>query len=164
MKNLVLESQKVCGVFPEINNLNFDRIKYKLSLKKIDEGLEWSKEKIEIAEKEYKRFLTLIKLHHPKSIVPSKIMDEFWHMHILDTKTYREDCQKVFGFFIDHFPYFGIYGEEDRTDLLNSFEETKLLYRKAFGTILFKSDAARCEDHPCHAPSSCSCRSPGACK
>ena len=41
-------------------------------------------------------------------------MDGFWHMHILDTKAYREDCQKIFGRFIDHFSYFGIYCNEDR--------------------------------------------------
>jgi hypothetical protein len=152
------------SIFPEIDMLNFDRIKHKLSLKKSDDGKEWSQEKIEIAEKEYKRYLTLVKLYQPKSIVPSKLMDEFWHMHILDTKAYREDCQQIFGKFIDHFPYFGIYGDEDRANLLESFEETKGLYKRTFGEEVFDADVARCEDHPCHAPSDCACRGPGTCK
>ena len=148
----------------EIENLDFKRIKYKMSLKKNDEGLEWTKEKIEIAEQEYKKYLTLIQKYYPKSIVPSKTMDEFWHMHILDTKTYREDCQKIFGRFIDHFPYFGIYGNEDRKNLLNSFEETKKLYKKTFGKEIFEARASRCEDHPCHVESECACRAAGTCK
>ena len=151
-------------ILPEIEELDFEKIKYKLSLKKSDDGLEWSKEKIEIAENEYKKYLTLIKLFYPKSIVPSKIMDEFWHMHILDTKSYRQDCEKIFGRFIDHFPYFGIYGNEDRANLLDSFEETKQLYKEIFNEYPFDANASRCEDHPCHKPSECACRAPGACK
>lgn len=149
-------------VLPEIKQLNFDRIKYKLQNK--EDGSGWSKEKIDFAEEEYKRYLTLIKLYPSKSIVPSKIMDEFWHQHILDTKAYREDCDTVFGRFIDHFPYFGIYGDEDKQNLLNSFEETKQLYYDRFGQEIGDSNSARCKDHPCHVPSECKCRAPGTCK
>jgi len=149
------------GILPEINDLNFDRIKHKMSLK---ESLGWSKEKIELAEREYKRYLTLIKIHINKRIVPSKLMDEFWHMHILDTKAYRDDCQNVFGRFIDHFPYFGIYGEEDHQNLLNEFEETKLMYRKLFNCEIGDAFASRCQDHACHVQSECACRVGGACK
>ncbi len=159
----LLKSQTVGSIPVEIQRLDFERIKYKLSLKK-DEGLEWSNAKIEMAEQEYRRYLALIKLFYPKSIVPSKLMDEFWHMHILDTKAYREDCQTVFGRFIDHFPYFGIYGNEDRAQLLTSFEETKAMYQEVFGADPVDANASRCEDHPCHKPSECACRAPGTCK
>tara|TARA_B110000285_G_C14935739_1_gene519483 strand:+ start:383 stop:859 length:477 start_codon:yes stop_codon:yes gene_type:complete len=143
-------------VLLEIQNLNFDRIKFKLSVK--EDGEIWSKERIDFAEEEYKRFLTLIKLFPKKSIVPSKIMDEFWHMHILDTGAYRDDCQTIFGRFIDHFPYFGIYGNDDRNELMKSFEETKVIYFEHFNMALIDSDASRCEGKPCHAPTSCKCR------
>ena len=124
-------------VLLEIQNLNFDRIKFKLSVK--EDGEIWSKERIDFAEEEYKRFLTLIKLFPKKSIVPSKIMDEFWHMHILDTGAYRDDCQTIFGRFIDHFPYFGIYGNDDRNELMKSFEETKVIYFEHFNMALIDS-------------------------
>lgn len=149
-------------VLPEIQNLNFDRIKYKLQLK--SDGSDWTKDKTEWAEEEYKRYLTLIKIHSPKSIVPSKLMDAFWHQHILDTKAYREDCEKVFGKFIDHFPYFGIYGDDDRRNLLNSFEQTKQLYRERFYCEIGDTNSSRCEDHPCHVESECACRQAGTCK
>jgi hypothetical protein len=149
------------GILPEILNLDFKRIKYKMSLKS---SLGWSKEKIFFAEKEYKRYLTLIKLNPDKRIVPSKMMDEFWHMHILDTKSYREDCDKVFGRFIDHFPYFGIYGKRDHQNLLNEFEETKKMYKNRFGREIGEDFASRCEGHACHVESECACRVEGACK
>ncbi|MEP0265397.1 hypothetical protein [Dokdonia sp.] len=149
------------GILPEIQNLNFDRIKHKMALK---ESLGWSEEKINLAEREYKRYLTLIKLHINKRIVPSKLMDEFWHMHILDTKSYREDCQQIFNRFIDHFPYFGIYGQEDHQNLLNEFEETKKMYQSVFNTEIGDAFASRCEDHACHVVTECACRVEGACK
>lgn len=149
------------GIPPEIIDLNFERIKHKISLK---ESLGWSFDKIAHAEREYKRYLTLIKANIDKRIVPSKLMDEFWHMHILDTKAYREDCHKVFGRFIDHYPYFGIYGQEDHKNLLNEFEETKKLYRKAFNAEIGDASASRCQDHACHVQSECACRTQGACK
>jgi hypothetical protein len=135
-------------ILPEVQMLNFDRIKFKLLHK--DSSIVWTKEKAEFAETEYRRYLTLIKLYPNKGIVPSKIMDEFWHQHILDTQAYREDCQTIFGRFIDHFPYFGIYGTDDRQDLLDTFEETKALYKKRFGIELGEE-----EDQD---PSKCKCR------
>lgn len=152
------------GIPYEIQELDFERIKYKLSLKKKDDGQDWDREKIQLAELEYRRYLTLIKNNPTLSIVPSKLMDEFWHMHILDTKAYREDCFSVFGRFIDHFPYFGIYGDEDRNNLLNSFDNTKRLYKETFGLEPIDANASRCQDHPCHVPSECACRAAGTCK
>ena len=153
---------KAQGLLPEIQNLNFERLKYKLQIR--EDGDKWTKEMTDLGELEYKRYLTLIKVHRHRSIVPSRIMDGFWHQHILDTKAYREDCQNVFGYFVDHFPYFGIYGEADKLDLLESFEETKKLYFERFGCALDRFDAARCEGHACHVESACACRVEGACK
>ncbi len=55
--------------------------------------------------------------------------------------------------------------------LQTSFDETIKLYEMQFGdfpiTTLFGSGthtAARCGGHACHVPSTCACRSPGACK
>lgn len=164
METLIAEKQTnlLLGIDNEVLNLDFERIKFKLLVK--EDGEAWSKEKIDLAEIEYRKYLTLIKLYPKKSIVPSKLMDEFWHMHILDTKAYREDCNLIFGRFIDHFPYFGIYGEEDRQNLLEHFEETKSLYQKHFSRELPNANASRCADHACHVQSDCACRVEGACK
>jgi hypothetical protein len=127
-----------------------------------DEGKPWTVDECESGEREYKRFLTLILLNPKRQIVPTKQMDKFWHQHILDTQAYADDCQKVFGFFVHHFPYFGIYGVEDKQKLQNTFEETKRLYLETYGESI-EAEAARCKDHACHVESECACRVPGAC-
>jgi len=51
----------------------------------------------------------------------------------LDTRAYRDDCQRVFGFFYDHFPYFGMRDEDDAADLHDSYERTLELHGLNFG-------------------------------
>lgn len=150
------------GIHPSIEKLDFARIKHKLMVS--DEGEKWTFELCELAEREYKRFLTLIKINPKLEIVPTKLMDRFWHQHILDTVAYRRDCLEVFGYFLHHFPYFGIYGKEDQQNLSKSFEKTKTLYKKCFGEEISAPEASRCEDHACHVESECACRVAGACK
>jgi hypothetical protein len=64
---------------------------------------------------------------------PSKDVDEFWHNHILDTKKYREDCQAIFGFYLDHYPYFGMDQESTKEDLNVAFEKMQRLHEQEFG-------------------------------
>jgi hypothetical protein len=45
------------------------------------------------------------------------------------------DCERIFGFFLHHFPYFGMRGEEDAADLHAAYDETIELYRAAFGKL-----------------------------
>jgi hypothetical protein len=56
-------------------------------------------------EEEYRKFLALHLSYPDVDIVPCKIVDEIWHQHILDTAAYRDDCDALFGRFLDHFPY-----------------------------------------------------------
>ncbi len=162
MNTTAVATLDATGILPEILALDFERLKYKIQVR--EDGDKWTADMTELGELEYKRYLTLIKVHPHRSIVPSRIMDGFWHQHILDTKAYRDDCQKVFGYFVDHFPYFGIHGEEDKLELMEAFEETKTIYRERFGCALDRFEAARCEGHACHVESSCACRVEGACK
>ena len=150
------------GLHPQVESLNFDRINWKLSQ---SSEAKMTKHECDLAEKEYRRYLTLKKLYPKEALVPNKILDEFWHAHILDTVAYHEDCNNVFGYYLHHFPYFGIYGEDDYNNLISEFNKTKKLYELHFGEYPKELDvASRCEDHACHAPSTCACRSPGTCK
>ncbi|GAA5525298.1 hypothetical protein Maes01_01864 [Microbulbifer aestuariivivens] len=148
---------------PAVASLDFARLKYKVTQTAEAEMTEeaWDK-----GEEEYRRFLTLKQMYPGVSLVPSKLVDQVWHAHILDTRAYREDCNTVFGRFIDHYPYFGIYGEDDQQALQDNFEQTIELYERHFGPYPSRtSHPARCgDDHACHAPSACACRVPGACK
>jgi hypothetical protein len=85
--------------------------------------------------------------------VPCKLADEIWHQHILDTVAYRQDCEALFGEFLDHFPYFGMRGPDDAEALNDAYAETVELYKDAFGQppddIWIAADVARCRKPTC---------------
>lgn len=132
------------GIDHDIANIDLEMVKMKIGEPK--EGIGWNKEQCENAEIEYKRYLTLCrKFPYPHySIVPNKVMDTMWHYHILDTRAYCEDCDRVFGNYFHHFPYFGLRGEEDEKNLIDSFEKTKRLYAETFGEPMARGGATDC--------------------
>lgn len=105
----------------------------RMKLRDPEEGPGFSDEAIDVMETEYRRFLVLHLLYPGADIVPCKIVDEMWHRHILDTAAYRADCDALFGRFLDHFPYFGMRGEDDARALKHAYSDTVDLYRAAFG-------------------------------
>lgn len=111
--------------------LDLDPIKVKLMDAK--EGQGWSRDEAERHELQYRRFLALLARYPDEVIVPDTDVDKFWHAHILDTMKYAEDCQDIFGYFLHHFPYFGLRGEEDAANLSQAARNTKRLYQKEFG-------------------------------
>jgi len=116
-----------------INELDLEPIMVKVMDK--DEGYGWSLEFTKRVAEEYKRYLTLCLENPDFPMVPSTFVDEFWHYHILDTQKYQEDCDQVFGYFLHHFPYFGMRGEQDAQNLKNAWADSCDLYEKRFGSI-----------------------------
>lgn len=152
------------GLEVYVSQVSFERLKHKYTQ---SSEAEMTETEWDSAELEYRRFLTLKKLYPSIALVPSKQVDAIWHAHILDTRAYREDCQRIFGSFLDHYPYFGIYGQDDYQELKNAFAQTVELYEKHFGSYPGGGDetqAMRCQDHACHVPTTCACRVEGACK
>ncbi len=98
-----------------------------------EEGRGHSRAHLELMEQEYRRYLALRLAHPDEDIVPCKLVDELWHAHILDTLAYHEDCDRIFGRYLHHFPYFGMRGEQDAQDLLDAYDSTLERYRVAFG-------------------------------
>lgn len=134
-----VEELKRRGVEPAIAEIDLSMVKMKL--REPDEGKGWSVEECETAELEYKRYLTLNLRYDDRAIVPTKQVDNFWHYHILDTRAYHRDCQRVFGEYFHHFPYFGMRGEADEENLKNSFFETVDLYEREFGESLLRHES-----------------------
>jgi hypothetical protein len=135
-----------------IQSLDLEPIKFKLM--DAEEGEGWSRETVDRLEVEYKRFLTLLVKYPEAVIAPSKDVDAFWHGHILDTMKYAEDCENVFGYFLHHFPYFGMRGADDAAALNDAAAQTQALLEKEFGAkeavnasycyAAVKPDAAYC--------------------
>lgn len=116
----------------KISEIDLESIAFKLVYSEDGDG--WTVEKTDKLIERYRAFLALNELYKDAdfSIVPSKEIDEVWHTHILDTAKYREDCEKVFGRFIDHFPYFGLRGNEDEKNLHEAYEVSRALYKLHF--------------------------------
>jgi alpha-ketoglutarate-dependent taurine dioxygenase len=139
----------------DIASIDLEMVKMKL--RELHEGIGWTAEQVEDAEIEYKRYLHLTR-HFPYpnySIVPNKIMDTMWHYHILDTRAYHRDCERVFGHYLHHFPYFGLRGDDDAQNLHAQFEKTKEYYLQTFGEDMARNKEADCwhdcEDRCWHA-------------
>ena len=135
------ESRSVEQIVGAIQALDLEPIKFKLM--DTEEGPGWSREYVEQMAIAYKRFLTLSVKYPEETIAPSKDVDKFWHGHILDTMKYADDCQNVYGYFLHHFPYFGMRGEEDAANLVEAGKTTNRLYEKEFGEAV-PSRAAFC--------------------
>jgi hypothetical protein len=134
-------SRPVEQVVAAIQTLDLDPIKLKLM--DPEEGQGWSRDYVDRMGLAYKRFLTLMVKFPDESIAPTKDVDKFWHGHILDTLKYAEDCQNVFGYFLHHFPYFGMRGEEDAANLRAASANMHAIYEREFGEVL-PSAAAFC--------------------
>jgi hypothetical protein len=133
------QARSVEQVLAAIQALDLDCIKLKLM--DAEEGQGWSREHADRTEVEYKRFLALMTKFPEETIAPTKDVDRFWHGHILDTLKYAEDCARTFGYFLHHFPYFGMRGEQDAQNLRAAGARMHALYEREFGEQLGKGAA-----------------------
>jgi len=119
-----------------------DRIANEMDLEPIivkamdkEEGYGWNLDFALSVSNEYRKYLILCVENPDFSAVPSNYVDDFWHLHILDTLKYEIDCHEFLGFFLHHFPYFGMRGEEDAKNLMKAWMATRDLYVARFGPI-----------------------------
>jgi hypothetical protein len=122
--------RNIADMFQAIDELDFTRIKAKLMHKQ--DGV-IALRKIERAEAGYRQFLKLAAKYPDAPIVPSKEVDEFWHMHILDTQRYSADCERIFGYMIHHDPYSGIEGGDDEARHLALAAASDAMSLREFG-------------------------------
>ncbi|MCM5681291.1 glycine-rich domain-containing protein-like [Schlegelella sp. S2-27] len=129
-----------------IEGLDLEPIKFKLTCEK--DEYRWSREHAERIEVGYKRFLALMAKYPERAIAPTRDIDTFWHAHILDTRKYAADCQRVFGEFVHHYPYVGLQDDEaDQQAHADAGAAMDELYLAEFGEEL-PDDAAFCVREP----------------
>ena len=88
-----------------IDGVNLESVIYKACCDIEEEGgLGWDKDFASEIAQLYKTFLFLNKKYPEEILVPTREIDEFWHLHILFTKKYHEDCQNIFGYYLHHQP------------------------------------------------------------
>lgn len=158
--------------------MNFDQadlesIKFKLMSK--NSGLGWSLEFCDEVEQQYKKWMTLASQCPEAHLVPSHFVDIFWHYHILDTQKYAADCLHYFGYFVHHYPYFGMQDESDKAKASEAWENTKEIFKNEFNTELdyiekslaMNNNSSNCSDKPDCTPGACygqECNPQGECE
>jgi hypothetical protein len=113
--------------------MELDLTQIKIKLMHVESGEGWSPDKANAVEKEYRRFLCMMKLFPHEDTAPLAAVDTFWHYHILDTMKYAADCEHVFGYFMHHYPYVGLRGGDDEQFRLDSGARMQRLYESLFG-------------------------------
>ena len=131
-------------LFNAVMQLDLEPIKMKLMHVASGEG--WSLEKANAVEKEYRRFLCMMKMYPEEDTAPLVDVDTFWHYHILDTVKYAADCEQAFGYFLHHYPYVGMRGEDDEQFRLDSGDRMRDLYETTFGDTYPGAVAAAADD------------------
>jgi len=81
-----------------------------------------------LAVEEYRRFIGLL-ISEAGPLTPSKLLDEFWHQHVLDSRNYASFCSRTAGRFLHHIPNY----EKPHEYHDPAFRRTHDLYRKRFG-------------------------------
>ncbi|RJG27758.1 glycine-rich domain-containing protein [Massilia cavernae] len=115
-----------------ILDLDLSAIKGKLMHRQSGEG--WTAQQADSVEREYKRFLYLMKAFPNEQTAPSVDVDTFWHYHILDTMKYAADCEQAFGYFLHHYPYVGMEGGADDEEIhVAAGVRMREIYEATFG-------------------------------
>jgi len=146
---------------------NFDMVKFNeameivkewdfsLAIKKLQEPSygSWSESRALQAVEDYKRYLSITKTLNGYQLVPNGDLDEVWHLHLLDTRRYVDDCYSLFGGFLHHYPYYGMIDQENKQDWLDNQEFSSDLWNKLFSETLYSesSEAMKC-------PQACPCK------
>jgi hypothetical protein len=132
--------QELRAKFTSFNQcLDLNPIKYKLMKDK-----DWTLERANRVEPQYKAFLFLIGSKVKAEFVPTFDIDEMWHTHILDTRKYMTDCALHFGAYIHHYPYLGMKDAEDRSRAESLFATTCTTIAEAFNINVHDLDATSC--------------------
>ena len=106
--------------------------------RKVVDDKGWSEKIADYAELRYRRFLCMHLINPPLLLVPPPDIDAFWHQHILFTREYARDCERLFGGFLHHSPASGEAGEA--AAMQQGARETAKFYADAFGEHYFATE------------------------
>ena len=117
-----------------INRIDFTTLKTHLSLPPARGGHSWTAERADAAEMKYKKWLFIQRKYEDVLQSPGPEVDTVWHFHILDSRAYIRDTARIFGHYLQHYPYFGM--TEGIAKAREVFKTTRRLYRAEYGEEL----------------------------
>ena len=154
--------------FESFSKLDLTPITFKLK----KQNPTWDQSRLTASVEEYRKWLYLCKIKKRSDGIlgmaatpGSRDVDEVWHTHILFTRKYAEDCDKLFGHFLHHQPSEESTGRDDSS----SYTNTLKLYRATFNTesptwfsgIIQKDE---CSSISCQTPPESDCAGCGNCR
>lgn len=145
-QDMIVQDAELDAALEKVALLEFSMLKRKLV-----EDSEWTSETVDEADDLYRKFLALNIRYPDKVICPTGPVDIFWHAHIIDTRAYADDCERLFGQYLHHFPYFGMRGAQDKADLQSAFESSRDLFVTHFGIdpAIGDTEARSCRPQRC---------------
>jgi hypothetical protein len=99
--------------------------------RKLRQNEGWTEAQAATAVLRYRRFLCMRYLDPDLMVVPARDIDKVWHQHVLHTRAYAADCERIFGSFLHHAP--GSGDSEEQKELQADFEKTEARYAELFG-------------------------------
>jgi hypothetical protein len=117
-----------------INRIDLTTLKQQLTLPPARGGHSWTAERADTAEVKYKKWLFLQRKYEDLLQSPGSEVDIVWHFHILDSRAYIRDTARIFGHYLQHYPYFGM--TEGIAKAREVFKTTRRLYRAEYGEEL----------------------------
>ena len=117
-----------------INRIDLTTLKTNLTLPPARGGHSWTAERADAAEMKYKKWLFIQRKYEDVLQSPGPEVDTVWHFHILDSRAYIRDTARIFGHYLQHYPYFGM--TEGMTTAKTVFETTRRLFRAEYGEEL----------------------------
>lgn len=102
---------------------------------------DWSREARERELARYVRFLLLSAKSPGHRATPTREIDEFWHLHMLQPVAYYRDCQRIFGRLFDHDGGFGT-GPGELPILQAAFREFAKRWLAEYGEPYVESTAS----------------------
>ena len=111
----------------------------------------WAEAKASQAVNRYEKLFKLF--GKGSSIVPTKEIDDVWHLHMLDPVSYYQSCMSYHNKIIGHNPALE-NSQEEKSRLHSMFLATASLWKKEYGDE-YAGSAADC-DGPDHACLECS--------
>lgn len=119
---LLIEERSICGIQVNTNPLVFDEDRL---TQLVREKLTWDDTKIALVMAEYKKYLQMCKAFSNKRLSPDPLVDEVWHLHILDTMHYADFCEDYFGYFLHHTPRLAVEEVESARvpDTWNAYQQ-----------------------------------------
>ena len=121
--------EAVTNALAKVNQIDLSPINEKLQH---ENPVRWTDEALAQAETNYRRYLALNLLYPSETLSVNKDLDDYWHQHILDTRKYAADCETVFGYFLHHYPYFGMQDGQEQQQNMEAFALTQQLWEETF--------------------------------